>query len=110
MPWTSSLNLQFAYESSGMPTREVVANIFDRHDFAFRWSFAEMAPTVTGLGYDWAIEQTGKLLSELIALAGSRSNQTSRFSNAGLRMVRSIYVMLGSADSLDYRLPASIAS
>ena len=32
------------------PTREVVANTFNRHDFAFCWSYAEMAPLITGLG------------------------------------------------------------
>ena len=52
-----------------MPTREVVANTFNRHDFAFCWSHAEMAPTVAGLGYDWTIEQTGKALEELIELS-----------------------------------------
>jgi len=51
-----------------MPTREVVANTFNRHDFAFCWTHAEMAPLITGLGYDWAIEQTGKALRELIEL------------------------------------------
>ncbi|MBQ7457434.1 MAG: DUF1156 domain-containing protein [Desulfovibrio sp.] len=51
-----------------MSTREVVANTFNRHDFAFCWSYAEMAPLITGLGYDWAIEQTGKCLLELIDL------------------------------------------
>ena len=51
-----------------MPTREVVANTFNRHDFAFCWSHAEMAPLVTGLGYDWAIGQTAKCIAELVAL------------------------------------------
>ena len=51
-----------------MPTREVVANTFNRHDFAFCWSHAEMAPLIVGLGYDWAIEQTAKCIRELIAL------------------------------------------
>jgi adenine-specific DNA methylase len=51
-----------------MPTREVVANTFNRHDFAFCWSHAEMAPLIAGLGYDWAIEQTAKCITELIDL------------------------------------------
>ena len=51
-----------------MPTREVVANTFNRHDFAFCWSHAEMAPLIVGLGYDWAIEQTAKCIRELVAL------------------------------------------
>ena len=50
-----------------MPTREVVANTFNRHDFAVCLSHSEMAPTIVGLGYDWAIEQTGKSLKELTA-------------------------------------------
>ena len=48
--------------------REVMANTFDRHDFSFKWSYAEMAPLVTGLGYDWAIRQTAKCIAELVAL------------------------------------------
>lgn len=48
--------------------REVMVNTFDRHDFAFKWSYAEMAPLITGLGYDWAFEQTEKSVAELIDL------------------------------------------
>ena len=48
--------------------REVVAGMFDRHDFAFVWSYAEMAPLVAGLGYDWAIRQTSKCIKELVSL------------------------------------------
>ena len=48
--------------------REVMVNTFDRHDFSFKWSYAEMAPLIVGLGYDWAIEQTAKCIRELIAL------------------------------------------
>ncbi len=51
-----------------MPTREVVANTFNRHNFAFCWSYAEMAPLIAGLGYDWAIGQTAKCIGELVAL------------------------------------------
>ena len=48
--------------------REVIAGTFDRHDFSFKWSYAEMAPLITGLGYDWAIKQTAKCIGELVAL------------------------------------------
>ena len=48
--------------------REVMVNTFDRHDFSFKWSYAEMAPLIVGLGYDWAIGQTAKCIDELIAL------------------------------------------
>lgn len=49
--------------------REVVAGVFDRHDFSPKWSFAEVAPTIVGVGFDWAVEQTGKALEELIELS-----------------------------------------
>ena len=45
-----------------------MVNTFDRHDFAFVWSYAEMAPLIVGLGYDWAIEQTAKCIGELVDL------------------------------------------
>ena len=48
-------------------TQRVRSN-FDRHDFAFVWSFAEMAPLVTGAGYDWAIKKTAKCIDELVKL------------------------------------------
>ncbi len=68
--------------------REVVAGTFDRHDFSFKWSYAEMAPLVTGLGYDWALGQTAKCIRELVALvrpdadAGS-SGQPGLFNQRG---------------------------
>ena len=60
-----------------MPTREVVANTFNRHDFAFCWSHAEMAPLIVGLGYDWAIRQTAKCIDELVALVRPDAASTS---------------------------------
>jgi len=48
--------------------REVIAGTFDRHDFALKWSYVEMAPLIDGLGCDWAVEQTAKCIKELIEL------------------------------------------
>ncbi len=45
-----------------------MAHTFQRHDFSFRWSYAEMAPLIVGLGYDWAINQTAKCIKELVGL------------------------------------------
>ena len=53
--------------------REVMVNTFDRHDFAFKWSYAEMAIMVEGLGYDWAIEQTKKCIGELVELTSAQA-------------------------------------
>ena len=54
--------------------RQVVASKFDRHDFAFVWSYAEMAPLVTGAGYDWAIKKTAKCINELLELTNSEAS------------------------------------
>jgi putative DNA methylase len=49
-------------------TRATVAGTFDRHDFAFKWSYVEMAALVDGLGFDWAVGQTEKCIDELANL------------------------------------------
>ena len=62
--------------------RQVMANTFDRHDFAFKWSYAEMAPLIVGLGYDWAIKQTAKCIDELVALVRPETNGGDLFDEA----------------------------
>jgi putative DNA methylase len=51
-----------------IPNREATANTFDRHDFAFKFSYAEMVMMVEGAEYDWTIDQVEKCIEELIAL------------------------------------------
>ena len=80
-----------------IPDREVVAGKFDRHNFSFKWSHAEMAPTITGLGYDWAIEQTGKALEELIELSSSEDDGSLFKTGVGNG---SILITHGSGDAL----------
>lgn len=60
-------------------SREVMTGTFDRHDFAFKWSYAEMAPLIVGLGYDWAIEQTAKCIKELVELTRPAPLQAQHF-------------------------------
>ena len=60
-----------------------VRSLFDRHDFAFVWSYSEMAPLITGAGYEWAIRKTAKCIRELTDLVhgrqeGDRSGLFSR--------------------------------
>jgi putative DNA methylase len=74
--------------------REVVAGVFDRHDFSFKWSYAEMAPTVAGLGYDWAIDSTGKALEELIEMTSGSGMFGKQRDKA------TITITNGSGDSL----------
>ena len=45
-----------------------MANTFNRHDFSFSWSHAEMSVLVAGVGKDWAVEQTAKCIQELVEL------------------------------------------
>ena len=58
--------------------REVMVNTFDRHDFAFKWSYAEMAPLIVGLGYDWAFEQVEKCIAELVELVRPGEGKSAR--------------------------------
>lgn len=48
--------------------REVMANTFDSHNFAHKWSYAEMDPLMVGLGFDWALKQTSKCIDELVGM------------------------------------------
>ena len=38
-----------------------VASTFDSHDFGMKWSYAEMAITIEGLGLDWALRDLREL-------------------------------------------------
>ena len=91
-----------------MPTREVVANTFNRHDFAFCWSHAEMAPLVTGLGYDWAIRQTAKCVKELVELVHPKGQRSDLFASEEPRQPPPVTITCKSADSLDHIESGSI--
>ena len=56
-----------------------IRHIFNRHDFAFVWSYAEMAPLVAGVGYDWAIRKTAKCIKELVELVGAGDDTSDIF-------------------------------
>lgn len=95
--------------------REVMVNTFDRHDFSFKWSYAEMAPLIVGLGYDWAIEQTAKCIGELVALvrpdakAGDPLQRGFEFDGSARSLVPPpITLTCKSGDSLDHIADASI--
>lgn len=93
--------------------RELMVNTFDRHDFAFKWSYAEMAPLIVGLGYDWAIEQTAKCvdeLAELVCLGANTSVQPSLdFDGLGVPVSPPLVTLsCQSGDSLNHILDASV--
>jgi putative DNA methylase len=49
-------------------TREVIKGKFDRHDYAFRATFAEMAACVAGSGLEWAIDNVLEAYENLAEL------------------------------------------
>ncbi len=83
-----------------------VRHIFARHDFAFIWSYAEMSPLVTGVGYDWAIEKTAKCIRELISLlrpdAGGKGGSRDRPLLENEYTPPPITISCKSGDSLDH--------
>ncbi|RWB32588.1 MAG: DUF1156 domain-containing protein [Mesorhizobium sp.] len=92
-----------------IPNRETMANTFDRHDFAFKWSYAEMAIMIDGLGYDWAIEQTGKCIKELVELSGSGGSKDGPlFIEAKSQPTSEVVVSSKSGASLDHVADGSV--
>ncbi len=88
--------------------REVMVNTFDRHDFAFKWSFAEMAPLIAGLGYDWAIQQTAKCIAELVALIRPAIAKSDLLADATPPASPPVSITCQSADALDHIESASV--
>ena len=70
-------------------TRAVVKSKMDRHDYAFKLTFAELAPCSAGTGFEWAI---GNVLKAYVELS-----QLSRDDD-----VAPVPVSLGSATSLPF--------
>lgn len=99
-----------------MSTREVVANTFNRHDFAFAWSHAEMPPLIAGRGYEWAFEQTAKCIEELVELthpgvdvkASSRGGAGAGLFDAVGFVPPPVTVTCRSADALTHLGEASV--
>ena len=89
-----------------------VRSLFDRHDFAFVWSYAEMAPLVSGAGYDWAIDKTAKCIDELVTLVRPepRSDCLNLFERADSAEFTPppVTITCKSADSLDHIAEGSL--
>jgi putative DNA methylase len=87
-------------------SRETMVNTFDRHDFAFKWSYAEMALLIEGMGLDWAVEATSKALKELIAMvaAGKRGDML----DAVQRQNGTITITNGSGASMPHIADKSV--
>ena len=95
------------------PNREVIGHTFQRHDFAFKWSFGEMAPLVTGAGYDWALKNTSKCIKELLDLIDSEAGACASLPlhanpESPDRPPPPITVTCKSGDSLDHIPDSSV--
>ncbi|TIL58537.1 MAG: DUF1156 domain-containing protein [Mesorhizobium sp.] len=88
---------------------ERVRSIFDRHDFAFCWSYSEMAIMVEGLGYDWAVEKTSKCIAELIELSNLKQNKDGPlFIREYAKPASEVVISSKSGASLDHILDESV--
>ncbi|WP_216915338.1 MULTISPECIES: DUF1156 domain-containing protein [unclassified Synechococcus] len=96
-------------------TREVMDHTFRQHAFPVKWSYAEMAGLVSGLGYDWAFRQVAKCISELINLIDSDGNDGSDacplFTATAVPATSApvpLHISCGSGDSLPHIATASV--
>ena len=93
--------------------REVMVNTFDRHDFAFKWSFAEMPLLLDRGGRDWAMEQTAKCIEELVNLArpagaGTAPDLVAQANGTATWTPPPLTLTCKSGDSLDHIADASV--
>jgi putative DNA methylase len=56
-----------SYMARWIPQRQVIANTFDRHDFSFKWSFAEF--DAAGNLFPWTLEQVADATEGIAELA-----------------------------------------
>ena len=85
------------YLSSWKTDQSGIRSVFDRHDFAFKPTWAEMAPCGAGLGLNWAIDNVLEAFEGVSALP--KSGNTAPVS-----------INLGSATNLPYLNDGSITA
>lgn len=90
--------------------REVMVNTFDRHDFAFKWSYAEMVIKVEGVGYDWTIDQTAKCIKELVELSAPTGATHGPLFGQGANSLSEVAISSRSGASLDHIPDASVSA
>lgn len=71
---SKSLNYN-SRQSVWHPARATIANAFNRHDFAFSWSFAEMNLLVGDVGYEWVLESIVEAYKEFRELSSDRMGE-----------------------------------
>ena len=96
--------------SSWHAQREVTRSVFDMKNYAIKWSYAEMTPLMSGVGYDWAIRQTRKCIEELVALVSPDANAGSGelFGDDSVAGPPAVNITCGPADSLGHIQDGSV--
>lgn len=79
------------------PSHGVIVGKMDRHDYAFKSTYAEMAPCFAGSGLDWAIENTIEAYEDIARLPRHKNAQ-------------SVEISLGSATNLSQIADNSITA
>ncbi|MCK4816455.1 DUF1156 domain-containing protein, partial [bacterium] len=87
-------------------TRNVIKGTFDRHDFSFKWSHAEMNLTIPGLGFDWALSQINDAYSGISNLA--KNAQSHFFKKPEQDIEQRVDIVRGLAQDLSDHKPGSI--
>ena len=98
------------------PGQGIVANIFDTHDFGFKWSYAEMTVANWGWGLEWGISDMRQCIAAISAFANHKaitpqqpkqnSNQPSFTASAsqpevGAHLATPSKVITGTAQALN---------
>jgi putative DNA methylase len=88
--------------------REVMVNTFDSHNYAMKWSYAEMAIMLEGLGYDWAIEQTERCISELVTLLSAEGDEGPLFARDHRHNLAPVTISSKPGATLDHVADGSV--
>lgn len=94
-------------------TTERCRSTFDTHNYAFVWSYAEMAPLMTGLGFEWAVKQTAKCIAELVDLTRPDINVKQALKSGHQSLLETytpppITITCKSGDNLDHIADGSV--
>jgi putative DNA methylase len=95
-----------AYLSTWIPQRLVIGHVFQRHDFAFVWAYAEFDAAVNLL--PWAVGQIQDSTRGLADLASP--TQKSFFLIGGVEPVRRLKIYQGSATALNQTASGSVSN
>lgn len=91
-----------------------VRHVFGRHDFSLTWAYAEMAPLVEGLGYDWAIGQTSKCIDELVQMLDqggiAKSKRSGKLMELDARMGGGLFLSESAASNAAQTIELSCKS